>query len=184
MILAAGGSSRFGRPKQLLEIDGENIVHRCARFARAVRLDPVIVVVGEEAARVGEIPGATLVVNAQWKTGQASSLRAGLEHVIEGGSDAALVMLADQPNVDAAALKRLVGRYDSAHDIVAASYSGTIGAPAIFGAKHFGKLLELTGDEGAGKWMRERLDRVTAVSMNEAATDIDTPDDLDRFSNE
>jgi molybdenum cofactor cytidylyltransferase len=184
VILAAGGSSRFGGPKQLLEFDGENIVHRCARFARAVRLDPVFVVVGEHAHHIGEIPGATLVMNSQWKTGQASSLRAGLEHAIKAGSDAVLVMLADQPNVDAAALKRLIDRYDSSHDIVAASYSGTIGAPAILGAKHFGKLLELTGDEGAGKWMRERLDRVTAVPMHEAATDIDTPNDLDRLSNE
>lgn len=149
-----------------------------------MRLDPVFVVVGEHNDQVGEIPGAILVVNAQWKTGQASSLRAGLERVVEAGSDAALVMLADQPRVDAASLKRLIDRYDASHDIVAASYSNIVGAPSIFAAKHFGKLLELSGDEGAGKWMRRRLECVTAVPMDEASTDIDTPDDLDRLSHE
>jgi CTP:molybdopterin cytidylyltransferase MocA len=62
--------------------------------------------------------------------------------------------------------------------LVAAHYSGTIGAPAIFGSEFFGELKQLTGDHGAGKWLRERLEQVTNVDLDEAAMDIDTPDDL------
>ena len=119
-----------------------------------------------------------IVGNEEWETGQASSLRAGIRQAKASGSDAALVMLADQPLVDSNSIASLVRTYGRAGRVVASRYSGVVGAPAIFGSGYFDKLLTLTGDHGAGKWLRANADLVTAVDMNEAAVDVDTPDDL------
>jgi CTP:molybdopterin cytidylyltransferase MocA/pimeloyl-ACP methyl ester carboxylesterase len=181
IILAAGGSQRFGSPKQLVEYRGENIVRRSARAAHEAGLEPVIVVAGEEAKEIENliegIP-VELVRNPNWRNGQASSLRAGVVQAMAAGSDAALVMLADQPLVDAGCIRHMMKKFDRDHQLVAAAYSGTIGVPALFGAQYFGALLELTGDAGAGRWLRDNRESVTTIEMPEAAVDIDTPADL------
>jgi CTP:molybdopterin cytidylyltransferase MocA len=182
IILAAGGSSRFGSPKQLLTYHGENLVHRAARIAIESRLSPVIAVLGAYASSVEifleDLAAVMILVNEDWKRGQASSLRLGVEKAIASGCEAALVMLADQPLVDGTSLASLVRSYGSDSRVVAARYSGVLGVPALFGSEYFEKLLALTGDHGAGKWLRANPGIVTAVDMNEAAVDIDTPDDV------
>ena len=182
IILAAGGSSRFGSPKQLADFRGENIVHRAARSAREAGISDIIVVAGDEASsieqRIADIPGAKVVVNESWRNGQASSLRRGIESAIELHPEAALIMLADQPLIDSSCIRKLIHSYESAHQVAAAWRSEVIGAPAIFPAKYFGDLIVLTGDVGAGKWLRDNPDKVVAVEMNEAATDVDIPADL------
>jgi pimeloyl-ACP methyl ester carboxylesterase/CTP:molybdopterin cytidylyltransferase MocA len=142
----------------------------------------VLVVAGDDAARVTQavegIPGVEVVVNDMWHTGQASSLRAGVARAIETGCDAVLIMLSDQPLVDAGCLRKLISHFGHGHQAVAAKYSGVLGVPALFGAKYFGALLEMEGDHGAGRWLRENAERVVAVELPEAATDVDTPADL------
>jgi molybdenum cofactor cytidylyltransferase len=182
VILAAGGSSRFGYPKQLLTHEGENLVRRAATAAIDAKLSPVIVVLGAYASTIKQqlsgIDAAIFVENAKWANGQASSLRLGIKAAMSVDADAALVMLADQPLVDSDSLSKLIHAFDEDHRLVAASYSNTIGAPAIFGAEYFNDLVRLRGDHGAGKWLRERKESVTHVTLDEAAADIDTPDDL------
>jgi CTP:molybdopterin cytidylyltransferase MocA len=182
IILAAGGSARFGSPKQLLDHHGENVVQRAARAATEAGLWPVIVVLGAYASLIVSFvvgsPDIIVVVNEQWESGQASSLRAGIEQAAQVWSDGALIMLADQPLIDTASLEKLLAAFDGEHRIVASHYNNILGAPAIFGAEHFESLAALEGDHGAGAWIRERVDQVTAVTMSEAAFDIDTPDDL------
>jgi CTP:molybdopterin cytidylyltransferase MocA len=182
VILAAGGSARFGFPKQLLTHQGENLVRRAAIAATDAKLSPVIVVLGAYASTIAQqlagLDSVTIVENANWTEGQATSLALGIEAARSANADAALVMLADQPLIDSDSLKKLTSRLDEGHRLVAAHYSGTIGAPAIFGSEFFGELKQLTGDHGAGKWLRERLEQVTNVDLDEAAMDIDTPDDL------
>jgi CTP:molybdopterin cytidylyltransferase MocA/pimeloyl-ACP methyl ester carboxylesterase len=182
IILAAGGSTRFGSPKQLAEFRGENLVHRAARSASEAGLSPIIVVAGDETQDIRQliaaIPGVVVVANRDWASGQASSVRVGIESAMSAGADAALIMLADQPLIDSGCLRSLISRFDSKHEIVAASYSETIGAPALFSSRFFPELLQLSGDEGAGKWLRANRHKLTAVQIPEAATDIDTPDDL------
>ena len=182
IVLAAGGSARFGSPKQLLTHHGENFVRRAARAALESGLDPVIVVLGAYGESVeiflAGLEPLVVVVNEEWKTGQASSLRAGIGQAMRSGSDAALVMLADQPLVDSSSIASLVRAYERDGRVAGSRYSGVVGAPAIFGSEYFDKLLSLTGDHGAGKWLRANADLVTAVDMDEAAVDVDTPDDL------
>ena len=188
VILAAGGSARFGTPKQLLIQHGENLVQRIARIAIDAGLDPVIVVLGAFAPSIkiflSGFDRLTIVTNENWESGQASSLRAGINRAISLDSDAAVILLADQPLVDETSIRRIVDAFDLEHRVVASSYSDVLGAPALFSKEFFTSLLELSGDHGAGAWLRANADVVTAVKMDEAALDIDTPDDLKHLPHE
>jgi molybdenum cofactor cytidylyltransferase len=182
VILAAGASSRFGSPKQLLVHDGQSLVRRVAHAASDAGLDPVIVVLGASPALIAsELSGmksVTMVINDDWKSGQASSLRTGLVAAAEMKCDAAVVMLADQPLVDAGSLRRILASFGNAGRIVASEYGGIIGAPAMFGCEYFQDLMELDGDAGAGKWLRGHSSEVTTIALPEAAVDVDTPADV------
>jgi molybdenum cofactor cytidylyltransferase len=98
--------------------------------------------------------------------------------VRESNAKAALITLADQPLVDSRALNRLIAAFDDDHMIIASSYAGTIGVPAVFAREFFGDLESLSGDRGAGQWLRAHADVVTSVLLPEAETDIDTADDM------
>lgn len=178
VILAAGGSTRLGSPKQVLLHDGQPLVRRAALAALAAGTDPVIVVVGSDSGLVTsalhDVPSLVIVANDAWQSGQASSLRVGLRAAMAAMADGAVVMLADQPLIESSALARLLSKFDRGHRIVASAYDGTVGAPAIFGVEHFDELMHLTGDSGAGKWLRDQGKIVTTVSLPEAMLDIDT----------
>jgi molybdenum cofactor cytidylyltransferase len=108
----------------------------------------------------------------------SSSLAVGLGQVLqETDADGALVTLADQVFVDGAALASLIARFDGAHRLVASSYDGVIGVPALFGREYLDELTTLGGDAGAGSWLRARAAAVTAVPLEKAALDIDVPRD-------
>jgi CTP:molybdopterin cytidylyltransferase MocA len=184
VILAAGASKRFGSPKQLLVYKGQPLVRAAAKAATAARTSPVIVVLGANRAQVAaeltRLRGVRAVVNEHWATGLASSLAVGLRALMEiSGCDAVLVMLADQPGVDTAALKKLIAAFDQDHRIVASGYAGTVGVPAIFGCEHIKELMRITGDKGAGQWLRDHIDQVTTVPLPEAELDIDTTQDAE-----
>lgn len=186
IVLAAGASSRLGYPKQLITQAGETLLLHATLAALNAGAHPVLVVLGSDAARIApqlNIPSAQIVTNENWESGLASSLAAGLRAITANHTcDAVMVTLADQPNVGAAALKRLTSAFDANHRIVAAAYAGTIGVPAIFGSEHVPALLLLKGDAGAGRWMRARMSEVTGVPLPEAELDIDTQADAARRS--
>jgi len=187
VVLAAGGSTRLGRPKQLVELDGEPLVRRAARAALGAGASPVLVVLGAHAARVAPaldgVAGVTALYNADWETGLASSLAAGVRAALaEPDVDAVLVTLADQPLVDDAALARLIAAYPGAHGVVASAYGDALGVPALFARAHAESLTRLTGDAGAGAWLRRRGDAVTRVAMDAAALDVDTEADVERLA--
>ncbi len=184
VILAAGGSTRFGKPKQLHLYDGEPLVQRAVNAALGASSQEVVIVLGSDAdaiaAALDQDPQIQTVVNHDWSTGLASSLKLGLSTIGEA-ADGILVMLADQPLVDAPALYRLIEQFQAGHRIVASSYAGTLGVPAVFGSEYIEELRQLSGDHGAGQWIRERMSDVTAVPLEAAAIDIDTPGDAARL---
>jgi molybdenum cofactor cytidylyltransferase len=190
VVLAAGASTRLGRPKQLVEFRGATLVARAAVEARRAGADPVIVVLGANASEIAlvlaDAPGVTTIVNERWREGLATSLAAGVREAMrnDGGPacDGVLIVMSDQPLVDHVAFRALIDEFEDGARLVAASYAGTVGVPAIIGREHFGALLELAGDEGAGRWLRARLDELRVVPVPGAEVDIDTSEDAERLA--
>ncbi len=184
IILAAGGSTRFGKPKQLHLYDGEPLVQRAVNAALGAGSQEVVIVLGSDAeaiaAALDQDPQIQTVVNHDWNTGLASSLKVGLSAIGEA-TDGILVMLADQLLVDASALSKLLEQFQAGHRIVASGYADTVGVPAVFGSEYMEELRILSGDHGAGQWIRAKLRDVTIVSLEAAAADVDTPGDAARL---
>lgn len=182
MLLAAGGSRRYGKPKQLARYRGRPLLVHAVEAARgALPRAPLFVVVGAEALRLRLVvrraqSRARIVANPDWQQGMATSLRAGLA-ALPRRTRAALVLLVDQPRVNAAALQRLIVAWRRRPVVPAAAhYAGRAGVPAVLPRRHWRAVRALRGDEGARALLRDRA--VTLVEMAEAALDVDTPDDL------
>jgi CTP:molybdopterin cytidylyltransferase MocA len=179
VVLAAGGGRRYGMPKALVTYEGSLLVERAVRTARAV-CDQVLVVLGAQAVDVwrrADLEGATVLANAEWESGMASSLRAGLDGLRgwPGRVDAALVTLVDMPGMTADAL-RLVAGHAAPGALAVATYDGVRGHPVLLGRDHWaGVTGTLTGDEGARRYLAAH--DVTEVDCTGLAdpTDLDVP---------
>lgn len=184
LLLAAGGSSRLGQPKQLLRSAGRSLIRRAAETLVGSVCDPCVVVLGAEIDRsTAEIAhlDVGIRINEQWHTGMSSSIKAGLRELlsIEPGLAAVVITLCDQPNVVSADIDRLAAEFrSSGFPIVAAEYGGTIGVPALFTSDIFDELSRLDGDKGARQIIRTNPERVRQVAIENAAFDVDTPDDV------
>jgi molybdenum cofactor cytidylyltransferase len=190
VLLAAGGSSRLGRPKQLLPLAGRPLIAHALGSALASGLDQVVVVLGHEAAAIQasieESLGRTrarIVVNLRYAEGQATSVVAGLT-ALGTDTEAALFLLGDQPGVGAAMIDTLLATFlATPAPIVAPTYAGTIGNPVLFSRDLFPELLRLTGDEGARGVVRRHLGetQLAEMGMAEPPQDIDTEADYQAF---
>lgn len=184
LVLAAGAARRFGAPKQLARLGGEPLLLRAVTRATEVAGHAVSVVLGANAADIAPLlrnSPASVVVNRQWEEGIASSLRAGVAQ-LPGSTEAVLVMLADQVAVSAFDLRRLIATWRQQPEmLVAATYEGQAGVPAIFPAHSFKALLELRGDMGARRVLQRMADRCIRIAMPNAGVDVDTPEDLARL---
>lgn len=189
IILAAGASTRLGRPKQLLPFRSRSLLAHAAQTALASSCRPIAVVLGASAEQIqpalGPLP-VRIVLNPDWKSGMGTSIRAGLQAVLEDGPsqayEAVLLMACDQPLVSAAHLNNLVeGRAESESSIAATDYAGTLGVPAVFHRSLFPALAALPPDAGAKRVILEHLDSVQRVSFPAAAMDVDTLADYQRL---
>jgi molybdenum cofactor cytidylyltransferase len=186
VVLAAGASTRFGSPKQLVRLNGRPLLHLAVSRAVEVAGQAVTVVLGANAADLAPLlrhTPAAVIVNRDWHEGMGSSVRAGIARV-PATADAALLMLADQPAVTAEDLRRLAATWRrQPHCIVAAYYAGVTGVPAIFPREDFTALGGLRGDAGARAILKRGGGRVVRVPLPAAAIDIDTPEDLLNLQN-
>jgi CTP:molybdopterin cytidylyltransferase MocA len=181
LVLAAGEGRRLGRPKALLEIDGERLVDRAVRVLHEAGCSPVYVVAG--AAPLADVPeGASgpvcLVDNPDWSTGMGSSVRRGLASV---GEEAVVVMVVDTPGIGPTAVRRLVDAYAAGATVAVATYGGAPRNPVLIAREHFADVSALAVDDvGARAFLAARPDVVTAVECSDVAdpADIDTLDDL------
>lgn len=182
LLLAAGGSSRLGQPKQLLRFNGKTLLRQAAEAMAASICDPIVVVLGAETARSAEeIETLTVAAcfNENWKSGMSSSIKIGLAKLAEIAPeiDAVLISLCDQPYVTAEMLNRFGEKFAaSCASVIAAKYNGIAGVPALFSRELFGELSRLEGDKGARDLIRSHS-YIEIVDLPEAAYDIDTPDD-------
>jgi molybdenum cofactor cytidylyltransferase len=187
VILAAGGSSRLGAAKQLLMVGGVPLVVRAVDAALASAARPVVVVLGARAERVrAPVSGRPViaVVNPDWRTGMASSVRAGVAALLgaEPAIDAVLLAPCDQPALSADIIDALWGLHRASGRPAAARYSGRVGAPAVFGRADFPRLLSLAGEEGARGLLNSGPGEVSALDLPELALDLDTPADVRRWA--
>ena len=176
VILAAGFSRRLGRPKQAIEIGGENLVERAVRVAQAASLDPILVVVNAQAVFADRLraAGCTVVLNEAAMEGLASSIRVGVGAAqIVSGLRGVVLMTCDQIGTRPEHLRSLYAEPDR---IQASCYCGKKGVPAYFPCTSFPELLSLRGDTGA----RDLLRTAHAVQAEESALDIDTEADVTR----
>jgi len=185
IVLAAGEARRYGAPKQTLAIEGVPMVRRAALAARGAGMR-VIVVTGAHRAEVEAcLQGIDVACrfNASWRKGMGGSIAHGIGAVLGTMPEATacIVMLADQPGVTAADLGRFAAAARAApRRIIAARYSGIIGAPCLFPRPCFAELAALSGDRGARAVIRRHPESVDALTLPGAALDIDTIEDYTR----
>lgn len=184
IVLAAGASTRFGSPKQLVRIGGQPLLHRAVANAVELAGQAVTVVLGAHAAELTPLlrhSVASVIVNREWSEGLGSSIRAAVTR-LPPSCEGALITLADQAAVTVDDLKRLAGTWRREPGrIVAARYEGRLGVPAVFPRADFATLAALRGDRGARELLRRSHDRVIGVNLANAGIDIDTPEDLLRL---
>jgi CTP:molybdopterin cytidylyltransferase MocA len=180
-ILAAGAGTRFGDVKQLVRLRGEPVLHELAASAAFVAGSSVTVVIGAHAGVVASAlrqRAVSLAVNRGWEEGIASSIRAAV-HSAPPGSNALLLMLADQVAITTDDLQRLHASWRRHPVLIAAAlYRGAPGLPAIFPRWAFPDLLALRGERDPRIVLRRNIERVVRVPMSNAGIDLDTPDDL------
>ena len=181
VLLGAGSSRRLGRPKQTLPLGDTTVLGRTIRDAEKSALDRVCVVLGgaaDEAARVIRPARASVVYNAAYGSGCASSLHAGLDHA--GACAAIMMLLGDMPGVDATIIDAALAawRADPSWAAVTA-YDDGLGHPLVFSADAFAALRGLHGDKAVWKLVdAEPEDRVRRVRVQKPRPlDIDTWDD-------
>lgn len=190
VILAAGASSRMGRPKQTLRFQGESLLRRAALAALDAGCRPVVVVTGANAELSRrEIDGLDVrdVLNSAWETGMASSIRAGIENLIAAEPDvaAAVFLLCDQPHVTAGVLSDLIAAHRvTGQSVVASTYGGGFGVPALFGRTLFAELARLEGLSGAKEVLKRHAAEACFLPFPGGEVDVDTPEDFSRLIEE
>ena len=184
-MLAAGGSRRLGQPKQLLRHAGDTLVRRTVTAALDAGCAPVVVVAGAEREKVAAALrdlAVTIVPNDDWPRGMGTSIRAGVARLRE--TDALILLVCDQPKVDAGILRQLIARQaETGQPMAASSYSGTHGVPALFTRSCYERLLALDDETGAKALLLGRPGEVVSVPFEAGALDIDTPADLESLDN-
>ena len=184
IVLAAGASSRMGRPKALLPLGAGTVLSTVTERVLRAGVDRLVLVLGhgDEAVRTGaglpEDRRLRIVVNPGWAEGMASSLRAGLAAC--EGSDAVLVVLADQPGVESRTIERLVAAWREGARIAAVAHGGRLTHPVLFDHSLFPALRLLRGDVGARAILRAHWDEVVQVEGS-PPRDLDTPSDYEAF---
>ena len=187
VVLAAGGATRFGKPKQFALFQGDTYIKCTVAAAIEARCAPVVVVTGADSAQItSELTRFTvsIAMNPDWQKGLGSSIIVGIRHAMNQDSDldAVVLLTCDQPFVTAAVLTQLIQfRLTTGKPIVASAYAGTLGIPALFDRSFFPDLLQLQGDRGAKGIILERQHDVASFDFPAAEIDVDTAADYERL---
>jgi len=187
IILAAGQSSRMGKPKQQLLYQGNSLLQHIVNIALQSPYRPVIVVLGAFADDI--LPTIApkpidVIINTKWEEGMSSSIRAGIDYLQKTPDISnALVMLCDQPHVSSRLLTDMLRKKKQGNKgIVTCAYNNTTGVPVLFDKKYFPELLLLTGQEGAKKLLAIHSDDIATIDFPLGAVDIDTMEDYNKIN--
>jgi molybdenum cofactor cytidylyltransferase len=189
IILAAGNSSRLGRPKQLLPYHNNSLLRNAVEQSLAVPQSIVLVVTGASRETIEtELDSDQVMIryNADWQTGMASSIKTGVSELLlqYPSLDALLITVCDQPFLDAGILNSLLSEYYATDkNIIASAYNDTLGTPVLFSKKYFGALQTLEGQEGAKKIILNHSGDIASVRFLKGGIDIDTDEDYRNLMN-
>ncbi len=185
IILAAGASVRFGKPKQLLPLQDETLLRRAGKIALAVS-GCVVVTLGAKIEimrnEIDDLP-IKIIENKDWQSGMSGSIKVGLESIMEDKRiNAVIVTVCDQPFVGVSLLEKIAAKFQETNaPIVACEYQNSLGVPALFGRKLFPELLALDAQIGAKHLIKKYASHTVAISFPEGAYDIDTPEDYEKL---
>jgi molybdenum cofactor cytidylyltransferase len=186
VVLAAGEGTRFGSTKQLHQVEGIPMAQHAVDSLIAAGVGDLIVVTGHDAdsveAALSLPPGGRFVRNPRYREGQASSLAAAL-HEVDEASEAAVILMADQPGIGPETVRALIARFNSTRaKIVRAAFLDGPG-PALLSREIFAEAGHLHGDVGARVLIASHPDWVEEVSIDsDAPPDVDTPKDAEQLS--
>ena len=183
IILAAGESTRLGYPKQIAKYKDKTLLQLAIDAANGCKADKRVVVLGANRDEIKKtFSGASIpnIPNPHFEKGMSTSIKIGLEYMLRFDQpDQVIIMLCDQPFVDAKLLNKLIAAQEKeGKGIVACAYSKTVGVPILFGKAYFKKLMELTGDEGAKQIALAHEEDLATIAFPKGKVDIDTEEDL------
>ena len=187
VVLAAGASTRLGRPKQLLELDGKPLLQHVIDASIEARLDEILVVLGHEAERIRDAlqlsSKVKVVVNREYRRGQSTSLSVGLA-AADGRAEAAVLLLGDQPRLNAAHIERAVAAWRGSDAAVVRAVFGDVpGHPVVAAREAWPLLTAARGDEGARSILKGGSVNVVGVPLGtEPLVDVDTWADYQRVT--
>jgi len=185
VILAAGASTRLGKPKQLLQYHGKTLLDHSVNEAINAKADAVVVILGKNADLLQnkiDNQKVNVVINKDWEEGMAASVRLGLATLlkIKPYIDAVIFMVCDQPHISSLVLNELITtQQKTTKQIVTCNYGGSIGPPALFHKKYFRELAKVKGDIGARNIIQQNMNDVATILFPEGKIDIDTQEDYD-----
>ncbi|RYE20272.1 MAG: nucleotidyltransferase family protein [Sphingobacteriaceae bacterium] len=186
VVLAAGSSSRLGKPKQLLHYQQETLIKRVVKTALQITAENVFVVTGflhEELIDELKEQPVKFIQNKSWKEGMGSSIQTGISAILKSEKadkiNAVLFLLSDQPLINFDHLDKLIQQFylDKNSTIAATAYAETQGVPAVFDRSLFPEIQQLSGSGGAGSLFKKYHQNLTTVLFEQAAIDIDTEAD-------
>lgn len=186
VVLAAGGSTRLGRPKQLVQFKGETLLEHTLKQVNMLGFQRKVLVLGSRHEEIlGKIDanGYQVVVNSDWEQGMASSIKLGLKATSAAEAlDHALFLVSDQPFLEHTNLIKLVhAQLTKNPKATYSKYGDSIGVPAIFSKEAFPLLMQLEGDEGAKKLIHLKdFDYGTEV-FSKGGFDVDTEEDVQQL---
>jgi molybdenum cofactor cytidylyltransferase len=185
VILAAGASTRLGKPKQLIQYHGKTLLDHSVNEAINAKADAVVVILGKNADLLQnkiDNQKVNVVINKDWEEGMAASVRLGLATLlkIKPYIDAVIFMVCDQPHISSLVLNELITtQQKTTKQIVTCNYGGSIGPPALFHKKYFRELAKVKGDIGARNIIQQNMNDVATILFPEGKIDIDTQEDYD-----
>ncbi|MHA4895402.1 nucleotidyltransferase family protein [Pedobacter sp. PWIIR3] len=188
IILAAGSSSRLGKPKQLLVFRGKTLLQNVSNTALNTSCRPIVVVLGayaEEISKIHHHPDITYVVNHNWQEGMSSSIATGISEMLHQQPDLEdiIITVADQAFIDSQIFDGLLQRrIQTSKTIIACQYGDTIGTPVLFNKTLYHQLLALTGDQGAKKIIAAQPDQLSLIEFPLGHIDIDTAEDFSKLA--
>ncbi|NNE31068.1 MAG: nucleotidyltransferase family protein [Winogradskyella sp.] len=185
LILAAGASSRMKSPKLLLPYKNRTLIGWSISHALASKANHVSVVLNNETTKLKtEVDSYDVraIINANFKNGLSSSIAAGVKEFIL--YDAILITLADQPNVDAIYLNKMIDySITNPNTVIGSKYKEAVGVPALFPKTYFNELLNLDGDTGAKTLLNNESIPVLTIASKVNLFDVDTPKDYSDLIN-